>query len=114
VADIGEGSKSRATYRAALAAVIILSVLLAAAIVAVVFGFIRQYRLYSESRTAAANHTSIPSYAIRQLTPGARVLSATDENGKLVLRVATPQGNETDIFDRDTRQRIQQIKDGGP
>jgi hypothetical protein len=109
VADIEEGSKSRATYRAALAAVIILSVLLAAAIVGVAMGFVRQYRLLHPGRTPGA-----VSAGTVQLPPGAHIVSSSTEAGKLVLHVTTPSGSEVDIFDLASGQRIQQIKDGAP
>ena len=53
MADINAGSKAQGTYRATLAAVIILSVLMAVAILALAAGFVRQYRLYQQDGYAA-------------------------------------------------------------
>ena len=112
MADIEDaGSKSRATYRAALAAVIILSVLLALAIVGVAFGFIRQYRLLHQAHAPAPGAVSATNV---QLPPGAHIVSSSTESGKLVLHVTTPSGSEVDIFDLASGQRVQQIKDGAP
>ena len=94
-----------------MAAVIILSVLLAAALVAVVFGFIRQYRLLHQTRAAAPASVSA---ATVKLPPGAHIVSSSTDGGKLVLHLTTPEGSEVDIFDLASGQRIQQIKDGGP
>ena len=54
MADINSaGPKRSGPYRAALAAVIILSLLLAAAFAGVVVGFMRQYQIYSQAKSAA-------------------------------------------------------------
>ncbi len=92
----GAGSNRKGPYRAALAAVIILSVLLVAAIIAVVFGFVRQYRIYHQGqKTAAPAATSAtPSAAAAiQLSPGSHIVSSSDLS---------------------TGKRLQQIKDGAP
>ena len=94
-----------------MAAVIILSVLLVAAIIAVVFGFVRQYRLYRQNHAVAAP-ASLPASAAIQLAPGSHIISAASSDGKLTLHVTTPQGSEVDIFDLATGQRTAQIKDG--
>jgi hypothetical protein len=106
----GAGSKASGTYRAALAAVIILSVLVVAAIVGVVAGFMRQYRLYQQNHAAAPAASSSSAAAV-QLSPGAHIVSATTDAGKLVLHVATPSGGEVDIFDLATGRLTAQVKD---
>ena len=110
MADINTGSKTQGTYRAALAAVIILSALLVAAIIALAAGFVRQYRLYQQDQAPAgvAGETA----ASLQLAPGAHIVSATTDAGKLVLQVVTPAGSEIDIFDLATGKRTAQVKDG--
>src|SRR5581483_326524 len=68
------GTYRAATYRGALAAVIILSVLVVLALIAVAAGFVRQYRLH---RAASAAGTTDAGAAARiTLGPGAHILSA--------------------------------------
>ena len=85
--------RSSGTYRAALAAVIILSVLLVAGLVAVAAGFVRQYRLYQAHHAAptAGRHPSGAAASVI-LAPGAHIVSAATDAGKLVLHVQTPAG----------------------
>jgi hypothetical protein len=110
VADINTGSKSQGTYRAALVAVIILSVLLVGAMIALAAGFVRQYRLYQKDQAPAV--AAGEAAASLQLAPGAHIISASSDAGKLVLQVATPSGSEVDIFDLATGKRTAQVKDG--
>jgi hypothetical protein len=86
-------------------AVIILSTLFVIAILALVFGFVRQYRLY-----AAAHAPPPPAAAMITLAPGARIVSATTDAGKLVLHVATPGGGEVEIFDLATGKLFLQVR----
>ena len=117
MADMGEaGSKASGTYRAALAAVIILSLLVVLAFIGVVWGFTRQYRMYQQKRAAIApaavtGVTDVSAAAI-QLAPGAHIVSATADAGKLVLHVNTPAGSEVDIFDLADGKLTSQVKDG--
>lgn len=96
-----------------MAAVIILSLLVVAAIIAVVFGFVRQARIYSQGRAAPASVTApiSSSAAAVQLAPGAHIISASTDAGKLVLHVTTPSGSEVDVFDLATGQLTSQVKD---
>jgi hypothetical protein len=110
VTDIKAQGNGGGTYRAALAAVIILSALLAAAIVALAMGFVRQYRLYQQDQAPAA--VTGEAAASLQLAPGAHIVSASTDGGKLVLQVTTPAGSEVDIFDLATGKRTGQVKDG--
>jgi uncharacterized protein with FMN-binding domain len=93
-----------------LVAVIILSALLVAAIIALAAGFVRQYRLYQEDQAPAASTGE--AAASLQLAPGAHIISASSDAGKLVLQVNTPSGSEVDIFDLATGKRTAQVKDG--
>ena len=93
-----------------MAAVIILSVLMAAAIIALALGFVRQYRLYQQDQAPAA--VTGDAAASLQLAPGAHIVSASTDAGKLVLQVTTPAGSEVDIFDLATGKRTAQVKDG--
>ena len=110
MADINAGSKGQGTYRAALAAVIILSILIVAAIIALAVGFMRQYRIYQQDHAPASAPPEVA--ASLQLAPGAHIVSASTDAGKLVLHVTTPQGSEVDIFDLATGRRTAQVKDG--
>jgi hypothetical protein len=107
--------RSSGTYRAALAAVIILSVLLALGLVAVAAGFVRQYRLYQARHPApmaAAPMAVTGAAASVILAPGARIVSAMTASGKLVLHVQTRSGAEVEIIDLNTGQLTAQVKDG--
>jgi hypothetical protein len=106
--------RSSGTYRAALAAVIILSVLLVAGLIAVAAGFVRQYRLYQARHPApmAIAGTVSGAAASIVLAPGAHIVSATADAGKLVLQVQTPQGAEVDVMDMATGRLTAQVKDG--
>ncbi|HWC62434.1 MAG TPA: hypothetical protein VG501_02350 [Rhizomicrobium sp.] len=98
--------KASGTYRAALAAVILLSVLLVLALAAVAAGFVRQYRLHMAASPAG---TVAGAAAHITLTPGAHILSAGVDSGKLVLHVQTPAGGEVDIFDLASGRLTAQI-----
>ena len=99
-------TRSAGTYRAALAAVIILSLLLVLGVIAVAIGFVRQYRLYR------ANQTGLTAAAGLALAPGAHILSASTDAGKLVLHVKTPQGSEVDIVDLASGKLVSRVKEG--
>ena len=105
------------TYRAAMAAVIILSGLLVVALIAVVAGFVRQARIYQAGRSAPARITSVaavPAAVQVTLAPGTHIVSASTEAGKLVLHVQTPAGSEVEVMDLATGQMTAQVKDGAP
>ena len=106
--------RSSGTYRAALAAVIILSVLLVAGLVAVAAGFVRQYRLYQAHHPAPMAVTGTGPHAAASviMAPGAHIVSATSDAGKLILHVQTPQGAEVDVMDLATGRLAAQVKDG--
>ncbi len=99
--------KNSGTYRAARAAVIILSILLVLGVIALAAGFVRQYRLYQARQPAPIGA------AVRvTLAPGAHIVSAAAEGGKLVLHVQTPAGDEVDVMDLATGVLTAQVKDG--
>jgi hypothetical protein len=93
-----------ALRRAVWILVIIMTALLALALIAVVWGFIRQGRLLMEGPAARepANTLALP--------PGARILSSSTEAGRLVLRLQTPQGEEIRIIDLASGKLVQTIK----
>lgn len=93
--------------RAAWILVIIMTVLLVLAFVAVVWGFIRQGRILMEGRRQA------PAAAVAggiSLPPGARILSSSTEAGRLVLHLATPSGEEVEIIDLSSGRLVQTIR----
>lgn len=88
------------TYRAALAAVIILSVLLVAGVVALIFGFMRQYQIYQAGHAVRAGAAG-PA-AVVSLEPGARIVSVRTMPNQLILQLATPKGGEVEVLDLTT------------
>jgi flagellar basal body-associated protein FliL len=86
--------------RIAWVAVIIMSVLLVLALLGTVWGFIRQAHILMGPRPAVPA-ASLPAGAAAtvMLAPGARIVSATTDAGKLVLHVTTPSGDEVEIID---------------
>ena len=100
-------SKSAGTYRAALAAVIILSILLGLGVIGLVAGFARQYRLYQADRPTPAGSVS----ASIRLAPGAHIVSATSDAGKLVLHIQTMEGGEVEIIDLATGKLTGDVKE---
>jgi hypothetical protein len=101
--------KSTRAYRRARLAVVILTTLLVLGVVALVVGFVRQARLMMQSH-AVRTTLSEGAAAMVTLAPGARILSAGTDAGKLVLHVATPAGSEVDIIDLATGRLTAQVK----
>lgn len=103
MADIGNKDlKANRTYRATLAAVILLSALMGLALIALALGFVRQYRLYRADQNGPVS---------LQLAPGAHILSATTDAGRLVLHVQTPEGGEVEILDLASGKLVSRVKD---
>lgn len=90
------------------------------ALLGTVWGFLRQAHIFmaaKEQSSAAANApassdapASAGVAARITLAPGARILSATTDAGKLVLHVATPTGSEVEIIDLATGRLTAQVK----
>ena len=94
-----------ASLRAAWILVIIMTALLALALIAVVWGFIRQGRILMERRApAAASAMTLPA--------GAKIVSSSTEGGRLVLQLQTREGEEIRIIDIGTGKLVQTIKTG--
>ena len=87
-----------------------MTVLFLLAVIAVVWGFVRQYRLMTAAHPAAAVAATDGAAAELVLAPGARILSASTDAGKLVLHVSTPQGSEVDIIDLATTRLTGRVK----
>jgi len=94
-----------------------MSTLFVLAILATVWGFIRQAHIFITAKEQAKTGTPAgisSSAATITLAPGARILSATTESGKLVLHVATPSGGEVEIIDLATGKLTGQVKTQAP
>jgi len=92
-----------------------MSTLFVLAILATIWGFVRQAHIFMAAKEqskigAAAGPAEISPGATVTLAPGARILSATTESGKLVLHVATPAGSEVEIIDLATGKLTGQVK----
>jgi hypothetical protein len=113
--------------RAAWVFVIIMSTLFVLALLGTIWGFIRQAHIFMAAKEQSAREqsnvqselavpASIPPGAAASITlaPGARILSATTDSGKLVLHVATPTGGEVEIIDLATGRLTGQVKTQAP
>jgi hypothetical protein len=108
--------------RTAWVIVIIMSTLFVLALLGTIWGFIRQAHIFmaakeqSKEQSQAAAPASAPQGAAASITlaPGARILSATTDSGKLVLHVATPTGGEVEIIDLSTGRLTGQVKTQAP
>ena len=102
--DTGQENSGRGpTYRAALIAVIILSGLFVAGVVALIIGFMRQYQIYQADRRSSVNNmgASAPP-AVVELEPGAHIVSVTTMSNRLILQLDTPKGSEVEVMDLAT------------
>jgi hypothetical protein len=108
--DMSQQNSGRGgTYRAALAAVIILSALLVAGVVALAIGFMRQYEIYrGGGRAGAAVGAGVPP-ALVVLEPGAHIVSVQTMSNRLVLQLATPKGSEVEVLDLSTGKLLYRI-----
>ena len=107
-----------------------MSTLFVLALLGTVWGFIRQAHIFMAAKEQSREQSQEPSKtAVRAptaakappgaaasiiLTPGARILSASTDSGKLVLHVATPNGSEVEIIDLATGRLTGQVKTQGP
>jgi hypothetical protein len=95
-----------------------MSALVVLALLGVVWGFVRQSQvlLAARAQKAAAAPAGAPAIildgaaAVITLAPGARIVSASTDAGKLVLHVATPSGGEVEIIDLATGKLTAQVK----
>jgi len=104
--------------RVAWAVVIIMSALFVLALLATVWGFVREAHIFMAAKatnqaTAPAATSAVPPAgpaATITLAPGVRIVSATTDAGKLVLHVATPTGGEVEIIDLASGKLTGQVK----
>jgi hypothetical protein len=90
-----------ASYKAAKAAVIVLSVLIVMALVALVIGGISKLGGKTTRRADPASF---------QLPPGARIVEMQSQPGRLILRVRDRNGEEIDLIDTQDGHLVAQIK----
>jgi hypothetical protein len=90
-----------AAYKAAKMAVIILSVLIVMAVVALVVGGLT--RLGGKT----ASHSAAGAF---QLPAGARIVEMQSQPGRLILRVREARGEEIDILDTQDGRLVGQVK----
>jgi len=88
-------------YRAAKMAVIVLSVLIILAVLALIIGGIA--KLGGKTATHAATGTF-------QLPTGARIVEMQSQPGRLILRVREAHGEEIDILDTQDGRLVGQVK----
>ena len=101
-----------------------MSALVVLALLGTIWGFVHQAHIFMAARTGAppiaqtsGPQTGVPrtgAAAIVTLAPGARIVSATTQAGKLVLHVATPTGGEVEIIDLATGKQTGQVKTAPP
>ena len=102
-----------ARRRTAWVLVIIMSTLFVLALLGTIWGFMRQARILMAAKaTENAQPTAVGTTpaAVVTLAPGARIVSASTEAGKLVLHVSTPSGGEVEIIDLATGKQTGQVK----
>ena len=89
-----------------------MSTLFVLALLGTIWGFVRQARILMAAKATEnvqPTATDTPA-AVVTLAPGARIVSATTEAGKLVLHVSTPSGGEVEIIDLATGKQTGRVK----
>ena len=105
--------KPLVSRQAAWRLVIIMTTLLVLALIAVVWGFMRQARIALTAPTPPVAAAAAESAAaVVTLAPGARIISASTDAGKLVLHVSTQGGDEVEIIDLATGRLTGQVRTG--
>ncbi|HEY4078341.1 MAG TPA: hypothetical protein VGM26_15535 [Rhizomicrobium sp.] len=93
-----------------------MSTIFVLALLGVIWGFVRQAHTFMVARTVANAPASssisatTPAAAAITLAPGARIISAATDAGKLVLHVDTPTGGEVEIVDLATGKLTGQVR----
>ncbi len=91
-----------------------MSTIFVLALLGVIWGFVRQARVFMAERQSHAAAIAAPApagdAAVLTLAPGSRIISASTDSGKLVLHVATPTGGEVEIIDLATGRRTAQVR----
>jgi hypothetical protein len=89
--------------------VLIMTVLFLLALAGVIWGFVRQAGIYMAARESGTVPAAAPA-SVLTLPPGARILSAETEAGKLVVQVASPDGTQVDVIDLATGKLSFQVR----
>ena len=109
---MGQENKGRGSaYRAALAAVILLSALLVAGAILLAIGLLRQYRIF---RGVGAGVAAEGAPALLSLAPGVRIVSVQTAPGRLIVHVATPQGGEVEVMDLTSGKLLFRVRSTEP
>lgn len=91
-----------------------MSGLLVLALLGVIWGFVRQSQAFMAARAgsspAVVQAPAQGAAATVTLAPGARIVSASTDAGKLVLHVQTKDGAEIEIIDLATGRLVSQVK----
>lgn len=96
--------KNTVLNRILLGVVIFLGLCIAAAVVALVYGFVAGWSNHSTSR----QETSGPT-VLQQLPPGATIIDMKIDNGRTIVRLKTRTGEEIDIYDTTTGKLVARI-----
>jgi hypothetical protein len=102
------GPQKTLAYRGAKFAVIVLSALIILALIGLVVGTVMKL---SGRSTHLIGRGGTSAFA---LPPGAKIVSAESQPGRLILHVRSPQGDEIDIIDTDDGRLISQVKTPPP
>lgn len=88
-----------------------MSTIFVLALLGVIWGFVRQARVFMAARTGHMP-VAVPADAAATLilAPGSHIISASTDSGKLVLHVSTPTGGEVEIIDLQTGRRTGQVR----
>jgi hypothetical protein len=97
---------SSTAYRAALAAVIFLGVLIVIALGVLVVGL--------PTRMNGGHKAATPAFAQFTLAPGNRLISMDVAADRLVIRMRGPAGDEIDIIDTETGRLVAKIRSAPP
>lgn len=109
--NLPASGRSIVSRKAAWMLVIIMTALLALALIAVVWGFFHQASLLMEGGTERKSPGGFEASALPiQLPPGSKILSSETAAGRLVLHIQTPQDEEIRIIDLSSGKLVQTIK----
>lgn len=108
-ADTAHDPKRGATYRALLAVVTILGVLIVLAFGALIVGGIMQFTRHRATAAAPAAELVLPG-AAAALPPGARITSIETAGNRVVVGVHSQAGDEIDLFDTGDGHLVARIR----
>jgi hypothetical protein len=113
VSDINAPADPKSTpgYRAAKAAVIVLSALIILALIGLVVGGILKLSGRSTHMLGGAASAGNGPFA---LPAGAKIIATETQPGRLILHVRAPEGDEIDIVSTEDGHLIAQIKAAPP